>query len=132
MNDHLVFFDGTCNFCSRSVNFLLEHDKDKKFLFSTLQGETAKQWIPEKFRNNMETSILVENYKSANPKIYYYGKGAFRALWLLGGAWKLLGWPSFFPAFLYDWGYRLIASHRNWFTQSCKIPTAATKERFLP
>lgn len=130
MNDHLIFFDGECGFCDKSITFVREHDKEKLFLFAPLQGETAQKWVAPEFRNHLKTSILVENYKTS-PKMYFYGKGAFRTLWLLGGWWKLLGWPCFLPSFLYDWGYNLIARHRGKLVDGCVIKPRNT-DRFLP
>lgn len=131
MNDHLIFFDGECGFCDKSITFVRKHDTEKLFLFAPLQGETAKKWISQEYRENLRTSILVENYKSAHPKISFYGKGAFRTLWLLGGWWKLLGWPCFLPSVFYDWGYRLIARHRGKLVTSCPVKPR-DNDRFLP
>ncbi len=131
MSDHIIFFDGECGFCNESVQFVLKRDKDKQFLFAPLQGETAKEWIPAEYRTPLQTSVLVEGYKTPQPKIYYFGKGAFRTLWLLGGFWKLLGWPFFLPAILYDWGYRLVARYRKSLISSC--PTNPDRnDQFLP
>lgn len=131
MNDHLIFFDGSCGFCNKSIAFVSKHDKKKLFLFAPLQGETAKKMVPEHYREMLHTSVLVENYKT-NPKTYYFGKGAFRTLWLLGGWWKLLGWPFFLPSFLYDWGYKLIARYRSWLVEGCPIDGKPNNDRFLP
>lgn len=131
----LVFYDGECGLCDYTVQFLLRVDTQKKFLFAPLQGQTAKKIFKEELDKYLgaDSLILIENYQTENQKIYLWGKGAFRILWLLGGAWKLVGWISFLPAFLYDWGYRFIARNRHkLFKQACFLPTPEQKQRFLP
>ncbi|MEM1282390.1 MAG: DCC1-like thiol-disulfide oxidoreductase family protein [Chlamydiota bacterium] len=132
---HLVFYDGECGLCDRVVQIVLEADKKKIFLFAPLQGETsAKELrdVPEDVKQ-ADSVILIENYTTENEKLTIYGKAAFRIMWLLGGKWKLLGWLSFLPAFLYDWGYWIVAGNRHRFFRQdiCIIPPASENERFL-
>jgi len=131
---HVVFFDGQCGLCDHVVQWLLKVDKDKIFSFAPLQGKTAARLLtslPKEYKES-DSIILVENYDSDNPKVNIYGKAAFRILWLLGGPWSLLGWISFLPSQLYDWGYWLVAKNRHKiFPEACILPTAL-KDRFLP
>jgi predicted DCC family thiol-disulfide oxidoreductase YuxK len=133
---HLVFYDGACGFCDRVVQFLLCADTKKRFAFAPLQGKTALKYLeslPESMKG-VDSLILIENYLSIQPKTFVLGKAAFRICWLLGGAWVLLGWTSFLPSFLYDWGYRLVARnrHRIFKNNVCQLPQPQNKERFLP
>lgn len=135
MNKHLVFYDGRCGFCDKVVQFLLRRDRKKVFVFAPLQGTTAAkilQDLPPSLKT-IDSLILVENYQTPEQKFYLLGKGAFRICWLLGGMWRLLGWVSFLPSFLYDWGYRIVARnrHRIFPNDSCVIPNPADKDRFL-
>jgi predicted DCC family thiol-disulfide oxidoreductase YuxK len=41
----IILFDGVCNFCSRSVRFVLKRDNGGYFKFASLQGETAKELL---------------------------------------------------------------------------------------
>jgi len=43
----VVLFDGVCGMCNASVDFILSRDRDKKFLFSPLQGKFANAQVPE-------------------------------------------------------------------------------------
>lgn len=132
---HLVFYDGECGFCDQVVQFLLEKDQNQDFGFAPLQGSTAERElknIPEEAKQ-ADSVILLENYGTKDQKLYMLGKAGFRVMWLLGGRWKLLGWVNFFPACLYDWGYRMVARNRyRLFPQSCTVPTQEQKDRFLP
>lgn len=133
---HLVFYDGQCGLCDHVVQFLLKVDGKKEFLFAPLQGETASkrlQNVPESVKK-ADSLILLENYQSQNEKLYIFGHGAFRIAWLLGGYWRLLGWLSFLPPVLYNWGYQLVARyrHRIFRADVCRLPEKSEENRFLP
>lgn len=129
---HLVFYDGACGFCDHVVQWLLKKDQKQIFLFAPLQGKTADTLLQGISRE--DSLVLVENYQTPYQKTYLFGKAAFRILWLLGGFWTLLGWISFLPPFLYDWGYRLVARNRHRFLSKevCPLPDPKQRERFLP
>lgn len=133
---NLVFYDGSCGLCDHIVQFLLARDQKNMFLFAPLQGKTALtvlKDLPSDYRGE-DSLVLVENYQEPNERFYVLGKGAFRILWLLGGGWKLLGWISFLPSFVYDWAYRLVARnrHRLFTKESCLLPPRKEDPRFLP
>lgn len=133
---NLVFYDGSCGLCDHIVQFLLERDQKRLFLFAPLQGKTAAEVLknlPPEYLGE-DSLVLVENYQESDERFYVLGKGALRILWLLGGGWMLLGWISFLPSFLYDWAYRLVARNRQRFfaKQSCILPSPKGDSRFLP
>lgn len=133
--NHLVFYDGECGLCDHTVQFILKQDKNKVFAFAPLQGPTAAkflQHLPEDMKG-ADSIILIENFRFSRQKTYIRSKAVFRILWLLGGAWLLLGWLSFLPAFLFDWGYRIVAKYRKrLFPQTeCFLPPRDQKDRFL-
>ena len=47
--ERVVLFDGVCNFCNASVNFIIRHDHDGRFKFAPLQSEYGRQ-MRERFR----------------------------------------------------------------------------------
>src|SRR6478735_6206585 len=42
---YIVLFDGVCNLCNGSVQFILKRDRNKKFLFGSLQGKTGQEYL---------------------------------------------------------------------------------------
>jgi predicted DCC family thiol-disulfide oxidoreductase YuxK len=121
--------------CDQIVQFILKHDKKEIFIFAPLQGKTAAEklnQLPESYKT-LDSLILIEDFNLPHEKISVLGQGAFRILWLLGGAWALIGWMCFLPPFLYNWGYRLVAKNRHrFFPQNiCVIPDPSMKDRFL-
>lgn len=111
---HLIFFDGDCPLCSRAVRFILTMDKDRVFAYAPLQGETAKEELPKEFlaSSSLDTLVLLQNYGKENEKTLFRGQAILRILWLAGGSYALLGWMSYFPPFIFDGIYRLIAKNR--------------------
>lgn len=135
MGKHLVFYDGACGLCDRTVQFLLNADQNAKFDFAPLQGKTAAEMLkalPAEYKQ-LDSLVLIENYQTQSPKIYVMSKAIFRILWLIGGFWKLVGWLCYLPSFLGDIGYRFVARHRHKFfgSEVCRLPDAAHKSRFL-
>lgn len=132
---HLVFYDGECGFCDATVQVILGADSKRRFVFAPLQGETASKYlINQPNLLNINTVVLIENYETPDKVIYSHGKAVFRICWLLGGAWRLIGWISFLPSILYNWAYRLVAKSRHLLSSkdSCPLPDSREKDRFLP
>lgn len=127
----VVLFDGMCNLCNRSVQFIIKKDKKKKFLFASLQGKTGQE-VLQKFglpANELNSFILLEG-----EKIYTRSAAALRIAKQLGDGWKLLYGLMIIPAFIRNAVYNWIARNRyKWFGKrnECMIPTPELKERFL-
>lgn len=132
---NLVFYDGQCGLCDQIVQLLLKVDKQKRFMFASLQGKTAEnmlQAIPEKYRG-IDSLVLIENYQTSSSQFYVQGKGVLRICWLLGRWWSIPGILNFLPSLFYDWIYRIVARNRHkFFRSTCVLPSAEDKDRFLP
>ena len=46
-NNQVILFDGVCNLCSGSVQFILKRDKEKKFLFASLQSSYGQTLLKQ-------------------------------------------------------------------------------------
>ena len=133
---HLIFYDGNCGLCDHMVQFVFQKDIQQQFAFAPLQGKTASLYLkslPAEMRF-IDSLILIENYRSSYPRVYMLSQGALRIAWLLGWPWILIGWLFIFPAWTFDWIYRLVARnrHRLFKQTQCFIPPTHQKERFLP
>ena len=127
-----LFFDGVCNLCNNSVDWIIRHDKKRYFRFGSLQGETARQVVPEYAAEaGLSTVVLVTEQGQ-----YIRSSAIGRVLKGLGGFWKFLG--TFFllvPRPIRDWGYKRIAKgrYKRWGKrESCRLPTSEERELFLP
>lgn len=126
-NQPIIFYDGLCGLCDRSVQFVLKHDKKALFKFSTLQGAFAEKTL--KGPVSMNSFILL--YRG---KVYRESAAALHTFRLLGGLWRLLFVFIIVPGFIRNTIYRYIARNRyRWFGQfeQCRIPSPATQSRFI-
>jgi predicted DCC family thiol-disulfide oxidoreductase YuxK len=131
MNNPIVLFDGVCNFCNSTINFLIRQDKKGILRFAALQSETGQDLMrshglePE----NVESFVLIYHGKA-----FTNSSGALTLFNHLPWYWK---WTQLFwiiPSFIRNAIYRFIANNRyKWFgkKESCMIPTAEMRERFL-
>jgi predicted DCC family thiol-disulfide oxidoreductase YuxK len=131
MDHPVVFFDGVCNLCNRTIDFLVRHDRKRRFRFAPLQGETAKAMIPEHVATgDYDSFVLVED-----GRVSTRSTAALRLLAGLGGLWTLALGLLVVPAPLRDAVYRLIAQNRyRWFGKrsSCRLPTPEERQLFMP
>lgn len=132
MNEHpVILFDGICNFCNSSVQFVLKRDKKKVFLFTPLQSEPGKKHMeqygmPE---NELSSFVLIEK-----GKLFTRSTAALRVCRYLAGGWPLCYGFIIIPPFIRDGVYNWIARNRyKWFgvRQECMIPSPETRARFL-
>jgi len=131
-NVRIVFFDGKCILCNKSVSFLLKQDIHKRLSFATLQSEFAKQMIHSgKFGfNKTPESVLFFD----GERLFTKSEAVFEALKQSKGRKCWLIYLRMFPKFLRDFIYDIIARNRyKWFgkTDSCMVPPENWKERFL-
>lgn len=126
----VILFDGVCNFCDQSVQFILKRDKQKQFTFASLQGDAGQELLKRNYvPTNMNSFILIDGNKA-----YFKSTAALRVCKELNGAWKLLYGFMIIPKPLRDFLYGVIANHRyEWFgqKQSCTLPSPETRKRFL-
>jgi len=128
----LVFFDGVCNLCNGSIQYIIKHDKKDLFRYAPLQGEIGQKFIKDR---KIDTS-KVDSIILYEPNIAYYTKSTavLKIGKTFGGGFKLLGVFALIPGPVRDWFYDLIAKNRyKWFGKQneCMIPTAELKAKFI-
>jgi predicted DCC family thiol-disulfide oxidoreductase YuxK len=128
----IVLYDGTCGLCSKSVRFILRHERDHELMFAPLQGETAAD-LRAKFPripHTLESVVLVDGERAhLRSKAFLHVARHLRAPWRWGYAVRWI------PGFLLDLGYRLIARvrYRIWGrVDQCDLPAPEQRARFLP
>ena len=127
----IILFDGVCNFCNYWINFALKRDKKKKLMFTPLQGETAKQLLPQYHINPTSINSVIFIDKG---KAYTQSSASLRICKYMSGGWKLFYGFIIIPKFIRDFFYNIIARNRyKWFgkKESCMVPTPKVKDRFL-
>ncbi|CAN5170829.1 thiol-disulfide oxidoreductase DCC family protein [soil metagenome] len=127
----IILFDGICNFCNSSVNFIIERDTDNYFKFAPLQSEIGQKLLDEYKINKTETDsvVLIENGEA-----FVRTTAALRIAGKLGGAGSLFYGFIIVPEFIRDFFYRVFAEYRYQMfgkTDACMMPTPEIREKFV-
>ena len=125
----VVFFDGVCNLCQHSVQYLLKYDKKKVLKFASLQGQYAKKILNAEHLKNLE-SLLFYNKKT----LYKKSDAVLELCKILGGWHKLFLVGYLLPKFLRNSLYSWVSKNRyRWFghQEQCMVPIKDLKSRFL-
>jgi predicted DCC family thiol-disulfide oxidoreductase YuxK len=128
---HIIIFDGICNFCNGSVNFIIKRDHENVFLFTPMQSKSAQDLIAKYQVKNVgfDTFLLIKN-----DECFYRTDAALEITKDLSGFWFLFRALKILPSSFRDYFYRLLARNRySVFGKSdvCMIPTPEVKSKFL-
>lgn len=131
-NKKIILFDGVCNLCDASVQFIIKHDKNDAFRFVAIQSELGQNIIKYLGIDTSKTDSII----LYEPGIAYY----FKAEAALNIAKELNSWHSILyvfihvPNFIKNGVYDFIAKNRyKWYgkKEACMIPTPELKAKFL-
>ena len=128
----VLYFDGVCNLCNSTVQFIIRNDRRKIFRFASLQSAAGERLLEqvEQEKGYRPDSVILEY----NGKYYMRSSAVLKVASLLGGKMLLLMPGYILPSFVRDGIYNIIAKRRyNWFgrREECMVPTAELQERFL-
>jgi predicted DCC family thiol-disulfide oxidoreductase YuxK len=131
-SNEIVLFDGVCNFCNRSVQFVIRKEKKPELKFASLQSETGKRLLKKcNVEQGNDGSIVYLH----NGKAYTKTSAVLRLTTKFKGIWPIFSFFLIFPPFLRDWVYVIIAKNRyKWWgkTESCQIPPSPElRQRFI-
>lgn len=128
--EQIILFDGVCNFCNGSVNFLIKRDSKGIFKYAPLQSEIGQNIIAK--YNIPETVDSIILLKENN--IYIKSNAVIEIIKELKWYWKMLIIVKILPKKFRDLLYDVIANNRyKWFGKmdSCMIPDENVKSRFI-
>jgi predicted DCC family thiol-disulfide oxidoreductase YuxK len=131
-NKKIILFDGVCNLCDATVQFLIKHDKKDIFRFVAIQSEIGRQIIKHIGIDTSKTDSIIL-YEPGNA-YYYKAEAALKIANQLGGVYSLLSVFLLLPKRLSNVVYDYIARNRyKWYGKKndCMIPTPAMKSKFL-
>lgn len=130
--DKIILFDGICNLCSSSVQFIMRHDSNKKFRFASLQSDIGQRLLVGHvgvYQGEIDSVVLIDS-----GRVYTKSDAALQIVKQLDGAWKVLFVFRIVPLVTRDRLYAWVAKNRyRWFgkSESCMVPTSDIKELFL-
>ena len=124
-------FDGICNLCNQSVQFVIEHDSKNQFRFASLQSDFGQDFLK---KNKLEATQFDSIVFIEDDQFYTKSSAALKIAKYLDG---LTSWLTIFmivPKPLRDIVYSFIAKNRyRWFgkNESCWLPTKELKAKFI-
>jgi predicted DCC family thiol-disulfide oxidoreductase YuxK len=127
----ILIFDGNCVLCSRFVQFVLRHDRQRLFRLLAAQTPLGTA-LYEHYGlepSDYETNLLIEQGRA-----YIKSESSLRVIERLGFPWSLASIARIFPAWLLDWLYQIIARNRlRWFgaRSVCYTPAPSEIDRFI-
>lgn len=127
----IILFDGVCNLCNSTVDFIIRHDKKHEFYFASLQSELGQEVIKKYNLGLQEMDSVLLLYKN---NLQRKSSAALQIALQLGFPMNLLSIFLIVPSFTRDIIYDFIATNRyRWFgkKETCRIPTPEERSRFI-
>lgn len=127
----IILFDGVCNFCNSSVNFIMDRDDSSYFKFGALQSDEGQILLKKHHQStdSFDTLILIEA-----DALYTRSTAVLRIAKKLSGLWPVFYAFIVIPKFLRDPIYNLIAKNRYRMfgkKDTCRLPTPEERAKFL-
>ena len=134
MTPAVIFYDGVCVFCNRTVRFVLQRDPQGRFRFAPLQSEYAAAVLARHGRDasDLDTVGLLLDADSAGERLLVRSDALLEIFRRLGGGWSLLAGLRLLPRPLRDVAYTAFARRRyRWFGRfdACPMPSPALRAR---
>jgi predicted DCC family thiol-disulfide oxidoreductase YuxK len=113
----ILFYDGTCAFCARSVRFLLARDRRRRTLrFAPRAGEAGRALEARHPGLAEVSSLLWVESDGGREQVITHSTAALHAARYLGGVWGALGTLGLLvPRVIRDAVYAVIARNRHRF-----------------
>lgn len=127
----VLLFDGVCNLCNASVQWILKRDHKAQFRFAALQSEFGQQILQ---KHGLTTEQFDTVVLSVGDRIFLRSDAPLEIVRRLGGFWKLFYLFKVLPRPLRDALYNFVARNRyRWFGRqaACMLPRPEWKGRFL-
>ena len=121
MEQTILYYDGLCVLCNKSMRFIINRDRKNQFKIGLLDAFESD--------NKLDSVVLV--HKGIK---YNYSNAVIKSLILIGGIYKLAALLFIFPKSLRDLVYKTIAKNRyKWFGKHNICPTLPEewKERLI-
>ncbi len=131
MEHPVLLFDGVCNLCNNTVQFVIRHDPAGTVHFAALQSQIGQQLQQQHQLDpqRLDSLIFVDGGRA-----YTHSDAALRLARYLQRPWSFARVGLLVPRPIRNLVYRWIARNRyRWFgqTESCMLPTPQLRQRFL-
>ena len=134
LSDNLVlFYDGVCGVCNKSVQMILAHDRQGTLKFAPLQSRYAQEVTARHNLQNIDSLVLLDR-AGGTERIHARSNAALKIAGYLGGWWILFMVFYLVPRPIRDFFYDLFAKYRYRVFgkyDSCLLPSPEVRARFL-
>ena len=115
----ILLYDGYCGLCSRSVQFILRHERERILFFAPLQGHTGQHALQAASMptDYLDTLVLITD----SNQTLVGDQAALALAKYLMAPWCWLGLFGILPRFITKWAYNLIARYRYRLFEKSKI-----------
>lgn len=127
----VVLFDGVCNFCESSVQFIIKRDPRGLFHFASLQSDVGRELLT---RHGLPTDHMDSLVLFRDGEAYICSDAALRIAGSMTWPWSWLKIGLIFPRFLRDFVYSSVAARRYKIfgkKDACTLPPPEIRARFL-
>jgi predicted DCC family thiol-disulfide oxidoreductase YuxK len=131
----ILVYDGDCGFCTRSVQFVLQHDRRGTARFAARDGEAGRA-VRERHKLHEVESLLWVERRDGVERVFIYSDAVLETARYLGGVYGLLAaLGRVVPRVLRDPVYNAIARVRKRILRgapACHLPRPDELARMLP
>jgi predicted DCC family thiol-disulfide oxidoreductase YuxK len=133
----VLLYDGTCGFCSESVQLVLRHDRRGTLQFAALDSTFGRAVLARHPDLAVVDSMVwfEPAHGGASERLFTRSAAALQVARYLGGTWRLVTVAELIPRSIRDSLYDLVARHRHQLGrggQQCLVPRPDQRARFLP
>ena len=126
MEKPIVFYDGDCGLCNRSVAFVLKYEKNQEIHFAAIQSEFTDRFFN---KNNWDKPDLSTVYFYYHGKLYAKSTAALKIGRFLRFPRSLMRCFLIVPKFIRDGVYNFIAKRRKRISNGfCVMPKPGQKK----
>lgn len=130
-----MLFDGQCNLCNASVQWILRRDRRARFRFASLQSRAGSAAVAAAGHHGpLPDSLVLIDAAGERLRIRFRSAAVLGIAAHLGFPWSLAAAGFVIPRLLRDAAYDFIARRRlRWFGSraTCWVPTKELRARFL-
>ena len=131
-NKKIILFDGLCNLCDATVQFIIKRDTKDVFRFVSLQSDLGCELL-QKLPIEFQLTDSVFLYESE--KVFFYkSQAVFEIVKSIGGIYYCLLIFKLLPNAITNSVYDFIAKNRfRWWgkKESCLVPSKDLQSKFL-
>lgn len=127
---NIVLFDGVCNLCNSTVQFLIKYDRNNQLLFAAQQNEVGQKLLEKhSILGNANSVILIKG-----EQVFYKTDAVIEIAKLISGWPQIIKYSFIFPKWFRDLLYDLVAKYRYRIfgkRKECSVPSELHKHKFL-